>query len=102
MKDEGDLLKESAADLRARIMTSQMFAQVLLKGYSALRSYGVDFMSLREWKENAILDEARKLKPVPGAELIIAYLCRLENAISAAIRRKQLKTIVDNTRPPES
>lgn len=100
-KDEGDLLKEGEADLRARIMTSQMFAQVLLKGYHALRSYGVDFMALREWKENAILDEARKLKPVPASEKIIHYLCRLENAISAAIRRKQIKTIVDNTAPPE-
>jgi hypothetical protein len=82
-------------------MTSQMFAQVLLKGYHALRSYGVDFMALREWKENGILDEARKLKPVPASEKIIAYLCRLENAISAAIRRKGFKTIVDNTTPPE-
>ena len=83
-------------------MTSQMFAQTLLKGYHALRSHGVDFMSLREWKDNGVLDAARKLKPIPGSELIINYLCRLENAISAAIRRKQLKTIVDNTTPPEN
>ncbi|MGV1835221.1 hypothetical protein ACQZ6C_10705 [Rhizobium rhizogenes] len=78
-----------------------MFAQVLLKAYHALRSYGVDMMSLREWGEVDTLDEARKLKPQAGAEKIIAYLCRLENAISAAIRRKQIKTIVDNTTPPE-
>ena len=83
-------------------MTSQMFAQVLLKGYQALRSYGVDFMSLREWQENGILDEARKLKPQPASEKIIAYLCRLENAIRAAVQRKQIKTIVDNTNPPEN
>jgi hypothetical protein len=82
-------------------MNAQMFSQVLLKGYHALRSYGVDMMALREWGEMGILDEARKLKPQAGAEKIIAYLCRLENAISAAIRRKQIKTIVDNTTPPE-
>lgn len=82
-------------------MTSQMFGQVLLKGYSALRSYGVDFMKLPEWSDNAVLDEARKLKPHKGAEKIINYLIRLENAISAAIRRTQIKAIVDNTKPPQ-
>ena len=71
---------------------------MVLAGYQALRSYGVDFMSLREWKDVDEIDEARKLKPQAAVHKIIAYCTRLENAIKAAIRRKQtIRLHTDNT-----
>lgn len=83
-------------------MSYQMFAQVMLKGYTALKSYGVDFQSLPEWKDTTDLDEARRLKPIPGQELTMKYLCRLENAIQAAINRRQnIRLHTDNTTPPK-
>lgn len=97
-KDEEELLRETEADLRARIMTSQFLARVLLQGYAALKSYGVDFMSLREWKENAILDNAWRLKPQAAQERIFQYLARVEHAIKAAVNRKtNIKKVVDNS-----
>lgn len=77
-----------------------MFAQVLLTGYNALRSYSVDFMKLWEWEDDGerVFDQARKLQPKPGNELLMKYLCGLENAIKAAIRRSTgISKVIDNT-----
>lgn len=55
-------------------------------------------MSLREWKENGVLDEARKLKPQAMSEKTVAYLMRIRNAITAAINRKvNISLHTDNT-----
>jgi hypothetical protein len=97
LKDEEDYLKENAGELRSRLMSYQFFAQVLLKGYAALLNYGVNFMDLPEWKDDEALNEARKLKPEKGSEKIVSWLTRLENAIAAAVRRKQFRV---NNQPP--
>lgn len=87
-------------DLRARLTTAEMTVGVLFHAYDALRSYGVDFKTLREWKENEVLDEARKLKPQAMSEKVVAYLQRLRNAITAAVNRKvNIKLHTDNTPP---
>lgn len=84
-------------------MTAEMFAQVLLQGYHALRSYRVDFMKLWEWEDDSkLIDEARRLQAKPGAELLMRYLMGLENAIKAAVRRTtQLHKVIDNTTKTE-
>lgn len=88
-------------DLIARLMTAQMYGQFLLKAYTALLSYGVNYKTLRVFGEMADLAEkASKLKPIPAQELFINYFTRLENDLAAAVRRKVgIKTIVDNTDP---
>jgi NAD(P)H-nitrite reductase large subunit len=93
LKDEQNYVKEDRADLVARVMAAQEMARFLLKGYSMLRSYGVDFMKLPEWIDQSDLDEARKLKPHRAQEKIIAYFQRLNHALSAAVRRKQFRVI---------
>lgn len=94
MNEEKDYVKEDRQDLVARLMGAQAMAQFLLRAYTAFRSYGVDFMHLPEWKDTTALDEARKLKPHVAQGKIMAYFTRLENALSAAIRRKQFKLSV--------
>lgn len=91
LKDNGDWEKESNEDIRARVGTYMAFTQVLLKAYHALKNYGVDFQALPEWKDDKTLDEARKLKPIPGQQIVVSWITRLDHAISAAIRRKQLR-----------
>lgn len=91
LKDNTDWEKESNEDIRARVGTYMYFSQVILKAYSALKNYGVDFEALPEWKDDATLDEARKLKPVPAQQVVVAWLSRLESGIDAAIRRKQFR-----------
>lgn len=93
-------MKASKEDLISRVMMFQMYGQVMNAAYDALRSHGVDYRKLPEYSDITLLDEARKLKPTAAQEKVIAYLMRLENAIKAAIRRKSLKVVQDNTKPP--
>lgn len=100
-KDEEDYVREDRQDLVARLMQAQAFAQFLLRAYNALRSYGVDSMNLPEWKDQKALEEAARMKPHAAQGRIIAYFQRLENALSAAIRRKQFKRFdFDNDKDP--
>ena len=97
LKDELNYVKEDRADLVARLMAAQEMGRFLLRGYQMLKSYGVDFMSLPEWTDQADLDEARKLKPHRAQEKIIGYFQRLNHALSAAVRRKQFRVIERDT-----
>lgn len=82
---------QDRADLIARITGAQALNQFLLRAYSMMRSYEVDFMELPEWQDQSTLDKALTLKPRAAQELIIAYISRLENALTAAVHRKQFK-----------
>lgn len=96
--DEVNYSAAQKEDLIARLMSAQMYGHFLLKAYNALLSYEVNYKTLRVYQEMAdVSDKARKLKPVAAQELLINFFTRLENDLSAAIRRKSLKTIVDNT-----
>jgi hypothetical protein len=90
LPDETDYAKQDRQDLVARLMSAQAAVQFLLRAYHAFRSYGVDFMKLPEWNMEALRD-AHKLKPHQAQPRVIAFWTRLENALSAAIRRKQFK-----------
>ncbi|WP_269929960.1 hypothetical protein [Aminobacter sp. HY435] len=91
LKDEVDFVKEDRQDLVARLMGAQAMGHFLLNAYSALRSYGVDFMKLPEWQDQKELEDAAKLKPHAAQWKVLNYTTRLENALKAAIRRKQFK-----------
>lgn len=83
---------EQRADLVARLQGAQAFGNFLLKAFNAFRTYGVDFMTLPEWTEGSQeLEDARKLKPVAASWKIVNYIVRLDNALKAAIRRKQFR-----------
>ncbi|MDG4856412.1 hypothetical protein [Mesorhizobium sp. WSM4982] len=91
LNDEIDYIKLEKEDLVARLMGAQMLTRFVLRGYSAQVSYGVNFMDLPEWKDMAALEEAYKLRPYAAQWKVVAWMERLDNALSAAIRRKQFK-----------
>jgi len=79
----------------------RMYGQVQHTAYDALLSYGVNYKTLPEYKQMAtVAERSTQLKPGPAQEYIIAFLSRLENAIKAAIRRKQAFTVVVDNTPP--
>lgn len=90
-KDEGDYEREDKQDLTARLMGAQMLSQFLMRAYTILRSYGVDFMKLPEWTNQNELDEAMKLKPHAAQHKIGHYFQKLNNALTAAVRRASFK-----------
>lgn len=91
MQDETNYNKADRQDLVARLMHAQAFGHFLLSAYNALRSYGVDFMKLKEWQDQSDLDKAARLVPHAAQPIIVGYFVRLENALKAAIRRKQFR-----------
>lgn len=90
LDDEIDYNTADRADLVARLMGAQMMARFVLRGYTAQVAYGVNFMDLPEWKDMQQLDEAYKLRPYAAQWRVVAWMERLDNALSAAIRRKQM------------
>jgi hypothetical protein len=85
-----DHMKLEKEDLVARLMGAQMFARFILKGYSAKVSYDVDFMKLPEWQHMEELEETYKLRPYAAQWKIAAWIGRLDRALDAAIRRRQM------------
>lgn len=89
LKQEVDLIQEEKQDLLARLMGAQAMGRFLLRAYHAFKNYSVDFLTLPEWLNNEQLDRARKMRPHAAQHHIIDYFMKLENALTAAIRRKQ-------------
>lgn len=98
LQDEVDYTAQTREDLIARLMANQAATQAILKGYVALRSYGVDMMKLPEWLDMSLIEKAHRLKPVNALPMMIEWAARLEHAISAAKSRKTFSVAVDNTK----
>jgi hypothetical protein len=94
LNDEIDYANADRADLVARLMGAQMMARFVLRGYNAKKNYDVDFMALPEWLDMAALDEAYKLRPYAAQWKVVAWMERLDNALSAAIQRKKMSLVV--------
>lgn len=101
LNDEVDYVKADRQDLVARLMSAQAMGHFLLYAYDMLRSYGVDFKKLPEWNDQTELEEAAKLKPHAGLPRNIGWIQRLENALRAAVRRKQFKLYDRTKEDPE-
>jgi hypothetical protein len=93
LDDEIDYNTADRRDLIARLMGAQMMARFVLRGYTAQVSYGVNFMDLPEWKDMEQLDEAYKLRPHSAQLKVVAWMERLDHALTAAIRRKQMQLV---------
>lgn len=89
--DAIDHTKLEKEDLVARLMGAQMLARFILRGYSAKVSYDVDFMKLPEWQNMQDLEETYKLRPYAAQWKIAAWIGRLDRALDAAIRRRQMQ-----------
>lgn len=91
-------LRKEATDLRQRVheqevrlTLAQAWINLYQYAYDALLHYGVNFRALKEFANTGVLEDAMKL-PITGARnMIVEYLGKLQNAIRAAVNRKQFK-----------
>lgn len=93
METKEHYMKEAKEDLVVRLLHAQLMGHFLLFAYDTLRSYSVNFKDLPEWKDMKTLDDARRLKPQAAHALVTGWFEKLENALRAAIRRKQFRDV---------
>lgn len=101
LHNELDYEKANREDIVARLMAAQSFAQLLLKAFDALVTFGVNFKTLPEWSDMTTLERAAKMRPVTGTPLIIGWFSKLDSALDAAVRRKQFRLMSSNPRDPK-
>ncbi len=82
-----------------RLTLAQAWVGFLNFAYDALLHHGVNYRNLREYKESTELDDAQKLPMTEGRNKITQWLERLQNSISAAIRRKSFKVVPKDPEP---
>lgn len=85
--------KEDREDLHARLLGAQALGHFLLRAYEAYRTHRVDFMALPEWSNKTMLEEAKTLRPHHAQSKIVLWFERLENALTAALRRKSMRLL---------
>jgi hypothetical protein len=79
--------------LQVRLVLAQGFVGLLQKAYDALLHYGVNFRDLPEYKDDKVLEDASKMEVTEGRNIIVTWMGKVESAISAAVRRKQFRTV---------
>lgn len=91
LRTEVDSLRKTVHEYSIRLTLAQAWVELLNYGYDTLRAYNIDFKSLPEFQNTAILDEAMEMPMSQGQVKIIEHLGRLKSSIGAAIRRKQFR-----------
>lgn len=74
-----------------RLTLAQAWIDLYNYAYDTLRSYEVDFKSLKEFQDTSEIDAAMKLPMTQGRQKIITYIGKLRSAIAAAVRRKNFR-----------
>lgn len=85
--------KTTTAELSGRLTMAKALAQLWSHAYDALLHHGVNFKSLPEWKDPEPLDAIGKLPFHRGAQEYVSWMGRVQNAITAAVRRKGFKVV---------
>lgn len=78
---------------QGRLLMAQEFVLLLLHAYDAQLYHGVNYRTLREYKDHRMLDKAATVSFDRGVSLYVDWLRRLSNAITAAVNRKQLRLV---------
>jgi hypothetical protein len=93
--DEDPLVLDNRI-LAVRLSLAQAWIKVLLQAYDALLHYGINYRTLKEWKDWGAqlapnLDNHGTLED--GRAKIMNYIERLGNGITAAVRRKHMRPV---------
>jgi hypothetical protein len=93
--DDGDPtgLIEDNKLLGIRLNLARGFVAMLTKAYNALLYHRVNYRELKAYKDSTLLDAAAKVDATKGQVLVMDYLSRVENDISAAVARKGFKEV---------
>ncbi|MCC5780553.1 hypothetical protein H7H48_15940 [Nitratireductor sp. B36] len=89
-------VRKDVETLGIRLTLAQAWVGFLNFAYDALLHHGINYRSLKEYKDSAELDDAQKLPVSQARDKIVGWLGRLQSAINAAARRKQFK-VHENT-----
>lgn len=81
-------LTSDIADREWRLALSQSFGQLMVKAYTALQSYKVDYRKLNSYKNWAGIDWFDGSDAQRYREAITRFLTEINHDIDAAIRRK--------------
>ena len=107
-KDQLTRLQEEVTDLRKtmvrdriRLSMFERWVDFWQRAYEALLHHGVNFRTLKEYRDTEILDKAAAMPPEQGRNLVVRYINNLISAVDAAARRKQLKLVVDRKEAPK-
>jgi len=84
-------LRQEVNEQGVRLTLAQAWIKLYQYAYDALLHYGVNYRSLKEFGENTLVEEAMQMPITAGRNKIVEYLGKLQNAIRAAVNRKQFK-----------
>lgn len=89
---------ETSADapeelVRARLQMVTAYAQMVEEGYDALLHHKVNFRSLPEFKDTALLKQAAKLPLSRGRDKYLHWISRMTSAIRAAVKRTTFRKV---------
>lgn len=85
----GDNLKV----VKVRLRLAQAFIDMLQHAFDALLHHGVNYRTLPAYKDETLLEEARRLPLEQGHDSFIEWMRRVTKDINAAVRRKGLRQI---------
>lgn len=91
LEKELQAVRKDVEELGVRLTLAQAWVGFLNFAYDALLHHGVNYRSLKEYKNSTELDDAQKLPLSKARDTITMWLGRLQSAIHAATRRKQFK-----------
>lgn len=91
LQKELNAVRQEVHTLGTRLTLAQAWVGFLNFAYDALLHHGINYRSLKEYKNSTELDDAQKLPVTAARDKIVTWLGRLQSAISAAARRKAFK-----------
>ena len=96
--------KEAREELRVartRLMLASAFVDLLRFAYQNLLNHGVNYLTLKAYKDTTILDDAERLPLLKGADRYIEWIGRVRHDITASVARKALKAVFTRKTPPK-
>lgn len=84
-------LRKEVNEQGVRLTLAQAWIKLYQYAYDALLHYGVNYRSLKEFADAEVVEEAMQMPVTAGRNKIVEYLGKLQNAIRAAVNRKQFK-----------
>lgn len=79
--------------LSIRLRLSIAFHTMWIKAFDALLQHQVNVRSLPAYKDSTMLDRALDGDVAAGESSIMEYIKRVENEVTAAVRRKQFRKV---------
>ena len=74
-----------------RLTLAQAWVSFYEFAYDALLYHGINYRTLKEYKDSSKLDDAQKMPITQARQVVIEWLDKLRNGVSAAVRRKNFK-----------